>query len=64
MKTEIWDIVLELRADIFLYLLLTAAQDMRSEFLKVLKDMGIKAEKHHHEVAPSQHELGNVFTIH
>ena len=38
-----------------------AAQDMRSEFLKVLRDMGIKAEKHHHEVAPSQHELGMVF---
>ena len=38
-----------------------AAQDMRSEFLKVLKDMGIKAEKHHHEVAPSQHELGMVY---
>ena len=38
-----------------------SAQDMRSEFLKVLKDMGIKAEKHHHEVAPSQHELGMVY---
>jgi len=38
-----------------------AAQDMRSEFLKALRDMGIKAEKHHHEVAPSQHELGMYF---
>ena len=38
-----------------------AAQDMRGEFLKALRDMGIKAEKHHHEVAPSQHELGMVF---
>ena len=35
-----------------------SAQDMRGEFLKALKDMGIKVEKHHHEVAPSQHELG------
>jgi len=38
-----------------------AAQDMRGEFLKALRDMGIKAEKHHHEVAPSQHELGMYF---
>ena len=37
------------------------AQDMRGEFLKSLKDMGIKVEKHHHEVAPSQHELGMYF---
>ena len=37
------------------------AQDMRGEFLKALKDMGIKVEKHHHEVAPSQHELGMYF---
>jgi len=38
-----------------------SAQDMRGEFLKALKDMGIKVEKHHHEVAPSQHELGMYF---
>ena len=38
-----------------------AAQDMRGEFLKALRDMGIKAEKHHHEVSPSQHELGMYF---
>ena len=30
-----------------------SAQDMRSEYLKALKDMGVKVEKHHHEVAPS-----------
>ncbi len=35
--------------------------DMRSEYLKAMKDMGIKVEKHHHEVAPSQHELGMYF---
>ena len=34
---------------------------MRSEYLKALKDMGVKVEKHHHEVAPSQHELGMYF---
>ena len=61
MKMEIWDIVLELRVDIFPVPPVDAAQDMRSEFLKVLRDMGIKTEKHHHEVAPSQHELGMVF---
>ena len=37
-----------------------SAQDMRGEYLKALKDMGVKVEKHHHEVAPSQHELRNV----
>ena len=36
-------------------------QDMRSEYLKNLKEVGIKVEKHHHEVAPSQHELGMYF---
>ncbi len=32
--------------------------DMRSEMLSTLKEMGVEVEKHHHEVAPSQHELG------
>mgnify|MGYP000023315539 CR=1 FL=1 len=36
-------------------------QDMRGEYLKNLKEVGIKVEKHHHEVAPSQHELGMYF---
>jgi glutamine synthetase len=34
---------------------------MRGEYLKGLRDVGIKVEKHHHEVAPSQHELGMYF---
>ena len=38
-----------------------SAQDMRGEYLKALRDMGVKVEKHHHEVAPSQHELGMYF---
>ena len=38
-----------------------SAQDMRGEYLKGLRDVGIKVEKHHHEVAPSQHELGMLF---
>ena len=32
--------------------------DMRDEMLSVLVEMGVEVEKHHHEVAPSQHELG------
>ena len=36
-----------------------SAQDMRGEYLKALKDMG--ESRKHHEVAPSQHELGMYF---
>ena len=36
-------------------------QDMRSEMLAVMSEMGLAPEKHHHEVAPSQHELGMKF---
>jgi glutamine synthetase len=36
-------------------------QDMRGEMLAVMKDMGIQPEKHHHEVASAQHELGFKF---
>jgi len=35
-----------------------SGQDLRSEMLIQLTKMGVKVEKHHHEVAPSQHELG------
>ncbi|MCG8441556.1 MAG: type I glutamate--ammonia ligase, partial [Caulobacterales bacterium] len=38
-----------------------SAQDMRSEMLQVMSELGLEPEKHHHEVAPSQHELGMVF---
>ena len=38
------------------------ASDLRAEMLSVMFDMGLEVEKHHHEVAPSQHELGNVFS--
>ena len=33
-------------------------QDMRGEMLAIMRDMGINPEKHHHEVATAQHELG------
>jgi glutamine synthetase len=36
-------------------------QDLRSEMLTTMQQMGLKVEKHHHEVAPSQHELGIAF---
>ncbi|MEM1104846.1 MAG: type I glutamate--ammonia ligase [Pseudomonadota bacterium] len=36
-------------------------QDMRSEMLTVMDEIGLEPEKHHHEVAPAQHELGMKF---
>jgi glutamine synthetase len=38
------------------------ASDLRAEMLTVMEQMGLDVEKHHHEVAPSQHELGFVFS--
>jgi len=38
-----------------------SAQDMRSEMLAAMASMGAKVEKHHHEVAAAQHELGLKF---
>ncbi len=38
-----------------------SAQDMRSEMLKVMQEMGVSVEKHHHEVGAAQHELGIKF---
>jgi glutamine synthetase len=40
---------------------LDASSDLRAEMLTVIADMGVEVEKHHHEVAPSQHELGIKF---
>ncbi|MFD2261336.1 type I glutamate--ammonia ligase [Lacibacterium aquatile] len=37
------------------------AQDIRAEMLDAVAAMGVEVEKHHHEVAPSQHELGVKF---
>jgi len=36
-------------------------QDLRAEMLTFMADMGLPVEKHHHEVAPSQMELGVKF---
>ncbi len=38
-----------------------SAQDMRSEMLSAMASMGVAVEKHHHEVASAQHELGMKF---
>ena len=35
--------------------------DIRAEMVTVMAEMGLEMEKHHHEVAPSQHELGVKF---
>ena len=40
---------------------LDSLQDMRSEMLGAMASMGVKVEKHHHEVASAQHELGIKF---
>lgn len=37
------------------------AQDIRSEMLSTMKRIGMKVDKHHHEVASCQHELGLIF---
>jgi glutamine synthetase len=40
---------------------LDTAQDMRGEMLAAMGAMGVPIEKHHHEVASAQHELGIKF---
>jgi len=40
---------------------LDSAQDMRGEMLAAMASMGVTVEKHHHEVASAQHELGTKF---
>ncbi|PZP54747.1 MAG: type I glutamate--ammonia ligase [Micavibrio aeruginosavorus] len=40
---------------------LDTGADLRAEMLTVLSNMGVPVEKHHHEVAPAQHELGVKF---
>ncbi len=38
-----------------------SCQDIRSEMLSVMSEMGVVVEKHHHEVGAAQHELGMKF---
>lgn len=35
--------------------------DIRAEMVALMAEMGLKTEKHHHEVAPAQHEIGFKF---
>ncbi len=39
-----------------------SGQDLRGEMLAVMGELGLDPEKHHHEVAPAQHELGLKFS--
>ncbi len=39
-----------------------SSSDLRAEMTTVLSDMGVAVEKHHHEVAPAQVELGMKFS--
>jgi glutamine synthetase len=39
-----------------------SAHDLRAEMVTVMREMGLTMDKHHHEVAPSQHELGMTFS--
>ncbi len=41
---------------------LDQGSDLRGEMLSTMSEMGLEVEKHHHEVAPSQHELGIKFS--
>jgi len=38
-----------------------SCQDLRGEMLSTMREMGVAVEKHHHEVASAQHELGIKF---
>ena len=35
--------------------------DIRAEMVIIMKELGLPMDKHHHEVAPSQHELGMMY---
>jgi glutamine synthetase len=39
-----------------------SGQDLRGEMLQIMGEIGLNPEKHHHEVAPAQHELGLKFS--
>jgi glutamine synthetase len=39
-----------------------SAHDLRGEMVSVMQEMGLVMDKHHHEVAPSQHELGLTYS--
>jgi len=39
-----------------------ASMDLRSEMLSTMKRIGMSVDKHHHEVASCQHELGLIFS--
>jgi len=52
---------IQLKAGYFPVPPVDSAQDMRGEMLAAMASMGLTVEKHHHEVASAQHELGSKF---
>ena len=38
-----------------------STMDIRAEMVSTMMEMGLNCDKHHHEVAPAQHELGLTF---
>ncbi len=38
-----------------------SAVDLRGEMVSTMLEMGLPMDKHHHEVAPAQHELGMIY---
>ena len=39
-----------------------SGSDFRAQMVQTMKEMGLGMDKHHHEVAPSQHELGVTYS--
>ena len=60
-KGEIWDIDQKIWGGYFPVPPVDSATDIRAEMVSTMIEMGLDMEKHHHEVAPSQHELGFKF---
>ena len=60
-KVETWATDLKDKGGYFPVPPVDSATDIRAEMVSTMSEMGIEMEKHHHEVAPSQHELGFKF---
>ena len=61
MKPAIWDTARGTKGGYFPVNPVDSGQDLRGEMLAVMKEIGLDVEKHHHEVAAAQHELGLKF---
>ena len=61
MRAAIWRIARVRRAVIFPVAPVDSAVDIRGEMVSTMIEMGLPCDKHHHEVAAAQHELGLTF---